>query len=103
MQQLIFGGQQLQNKSLVLDYNILEESPVDLQLPALHMNAPLSFWTAAGLPGSILIFVKSLTGKTITILVYGTDTIDIVKLRVQGKEGIPPGEHFKTGSEHNFW
>ena len=102
MQQLIFGGQELQDKNLVLDYNILEESTVDLQLPALHMHTPLSFWTDAGPPGSMLIFIKTKTGKTLEIRVYGTDTIEIVKFRVQDVEGIPHGEHFKTGSEHNF-
>ena len=106
MQQLIFGGQELQDKNLVLDYNILEESTVDLQLPALHIHKPLSFWTNAGLSGSIQIFLRPRSGdsEVKTIYVYGSDTTDIVKLRVQDKEGITvrPGENFKTGSEHNF-
>ena len=104
MQQLIFGGQELQDKNLVLDYNILEESTVDLQLPALHMHKPLSFWTNAGLSGSIQIFLELPSGEVKTICVYGSDTTDIVKLRVQDKEGITfrLGENFKTGSEHNF-
>ena len=74
-QRLIFAGKQLEDTHTLSDCNIHNKFTVHMVLR---------------LRGGMQIFIRSLTGKLITLEVEASDTIENVKNKIQDKELIPP-------------
>jgi len=73
---LTYSGRKLLDDELALgSYNIQNGSPLQMALTDQYE-----------------IYVKTLTGKTLTFMVSPFNTIEEVKLKVQDKQGIPPDQ-----------
>jgi ubiquitin C len=71
---LVYGGKVLEDEKTLADYGIQKET-------TLHLVIKLT--------GGIQVFVKTITGKTISLDVSLSDTIENVKIKIQDKEGVP--------------
>lgn len=71
-QRLFFAGKLLENGKTLSDYSIRSESTL-LLLPPVN---------------GMCVFVKTLTGKTFSLEVEPSDTVENVKAKIQDREGI---------------
>ena len=69
-QRLTYMGIELEDGHSISDYNIRKDSTLEL----------------------VLIHVKTHTGKSITLVVKPSDTIENIKTKIQDKDGISPGK-----------
>ena len=79
-QQLFFSGRELENQEKLRDCRVVSGSRLDLILASNTLTDPAQ--------NTMFLFVKTLTGKTITLETQLSDTVRSLKEKIFEKEGV---------------
>ncbi len=60
--------------------------------PTVQKSYDKLFQTIVGIRGGMQVFVKTLSGKTISVEVEPDESVESLKSKIQAKEGIPPDQ-----------
>lgn len=94
-QVLFYKGKELDGYRKLIDYNIQSGDTLDIDIvePVTDIVSSTASRTGSthesDRPRGLLLFVKTLTGKTITLNVAVSDTVGDLKRKINEKEGIP--------------
>lgn len=82
-QQLFFQGIELEDSSTLVQCGLADGSIIDCS-----SSRSMAATSSDSSVGEMHLFVKTLTGKTVTVVIKPTDTILDVKQRIMEKEGV---------------
>ncbi|KAG1834918.1 ubiquitin-related domain-containing protein [Suillus subalutaceus] len=93
-QRLLFAGKVLQDDKTLENYGVVNENVIQLAIPpTLKVAAKTKPQRLRrGHEPEVQIFVKNLNGKTMTLMISPTDTVENLMKKVQERTNIPPSE-----------